>query len=66
MAEKRKRNKLSQRRSNRKKEEKQRLLEQRRKAWMLHQIIDEDLRNLQFNITNKKEVNNEEKNRTSS
>ena len=44
-----KRNKLSQRRLHRKKQYQLYMEQQRQKAWMLHEIIDEDLRNLHFN-----------------
>jgi len=44
-----KRNKLSKRRLQRKKQYQLYMEQQRQKAWMLHEIIDEDLRNLHFN-----------------
>ena len=44
-----KRNKLSQRRLKYKKEQKEWMQQQRYKAWMLHEMIDEDLRNLKLN-----------------
>ena len=44
-----KRNKLSQRRLKYKKEQKEWMQQQRYKAWMLHEMIDEDLRNLKPN-----------------
>ena len=43
------RNKLSQRRVQRRKERAVWLESQRRRAWMTHQMIDEDLRELRFN-----------------
>ena len=54
--EKPKRNKLSQRRLDRKKKYKLDMQQQRYKAWMLHEMIDEDLRNLHLNPI-KKEKN---------
>ena len=42
-------NKLSQRRLKYKKEQKEWMQQQRYKAWMLHEMIDEDLRNLKPN-----------------
>ena len=48
-----KRNKLSQRRLKYKKEQKEWMQQQRYKAWMLHEMIDEDLRNLHFNSIKK-------------
>jgi len=45
-----KRNKLSQRRLKYKKEQKEWMQQQRYKAWMLHEMIDEDLRNLNLNM----------------
>ena len=44
-----KRNKLSQRRLKYKKEQKEWMQQQRYKAWMLHEMIDQDLNNLRFN-----------------
>ena len=44
-----KRIKLSQRRLKYKKEQKEWMQQQRYKAWMLHEMIDEDLRNLKPN-----------------
>jgi len=44
-----KRNKLSQRRLEYKRKQKEWMQQQRQKAWMVHQMIDEDLRNLHFN-----------------
>ena len=52
-----KRNKLSQRRLQRKKQHQLYMEEQRYKAWMLQEMIDEDLRNLYSN-TQKIKVKN--------
>ncbi len=45
-----KRNKLSQRRLHRKKQYQLYMEQQRHKAWMLHEMIDEDLRNLKSDV----------------
>ena len=44
-----KRNKLSQRRLEHKRKQKEFMEQQRQKAWMIHQMIDEDLMNLHLN-----------------
>ena len=44
-----KRNKLSQRRSDYRRQHKSWMEQQRYKAWMLHEMIDQDLNNLRFN-----------------
>lgn len=54
------RNKLSSRRIERRKERAIWLEDMRRKAWMAHQMIDEDLRNLQYNPA-KEKTNGKEK-----
>ena len=53
-----KRSKLSKRRLERKKQYQLYMEQQRHKAWMLHEMIDEDLRNLHLN-KNKKEKEKE-------
>ena len=45
-----KRNKLSKRRLEYKRKQKEWMRQQRYKAWMLHEMIDEDLRNLNLNM----------------
>lgn len=56
-----KRNKLSQRRSNYKRKRKEwelkQMQEQRKQAWMVHEMIDEDLRNLYLNPIRKERAN---------
>ena len=52
-----KRNKLSQRRLKYKREQKEWMRQQRHKAWMAHQMIDDDLRNLHLNPVGKEENN---------